>query len=48
MLYTSATQQAVFAPMVGEAFDPFPITHIVDRVGDGDAFGAGLIQATHC
>ena len=37
MLYDSATDQAVFSPTYS--------IHIVDRVGGGDSFGAGLIYS---
>lgn len=46
MLYDAATRQAHFAPLNGDgAYSPYLITDIVDRVGGGDSFGAGLIFA---
>ena len=45
MLYTCATQQANFAPLKNGDYSPYPITSIVDRVGGGDSFAAGLIFA---
>jgi len=48
MLYVAGSSQAVFEPSTEGKLDPYEITHIVDRVGGGDAFGAGLIHAMHC
>lgn len=45
MLYETRTDTAFFAPLVGGQYQPYRITHIVDRVGAGDAFAAGLIFA---
>jgi len=45
MLYDTAAQQAFFAPLEEEQYAPYEIRNIVDRVGGGDAFGAGLIFA---
>lgn len=45
LLYEVATKQAAFAPMRDGAYTPYEIRNIVDRVGGGDAFGAGLIFA---
>lgn len=46
MLYDSQTDQAVFAPLDSDGlYCPYQIRHIVDRVGGGDAFAAGLIFA---
>lgn len=45
MLYTTREDQAVFAPMKDGKYQSYAITHIVDRVGGGDAFAAGLIFA---
>ncbi len=43
-LYDTASRQAFHAPSApGGSFAPYPITHIVDRVGTGDAFASGLI-----
>jgi 2-dehydro-3-deoxygluconokinase len=46
MLYDAATDKAHFAP-VDEAgtYRPYEIRAIVDRVGGGDAFAAGLLHA---
>jgi len=44
MLYDTASAAACFAPEVDGAYTPFEIRDIVDRVGAGDAFGAGLIR----
>jgi len=45
MLYDAATDTPHFAPVAGDAYRPYAITHIVDRVGGGDSFAAGLIFA---
>lgn len=45
MLYDRDLDQAYFAPMVNEAYQPYEIRNIVDRVGAGDAFSAGLIYS---
>ena len=45
MLYDVATSRAYFAPEKNDAYHPYPIRQIVDRVGAGDAFAAGLIFA---
>jgi len=45
MLYDRATTSASFAPSVDGAYQPYEIRNIVDRVGGGDSFGAGLIFA---
>lgn len=46
MLYECSSDQAFFAPLDGEgAYQPYRILPIVDRVGGGDSFGAGLIYA---
>lgn len=46
MLYVAGTQQVCFAPCDdGGAYRPYEIKNIVDRVGGGDAFAAGLIFA---
>jgi 2-dehydro-3-deoxygluconokinase len=46
MLYRAEDDTAWFAPLsaAGE-YEPYPIRSIVDRVGAGDAFAAGLIFA---
>ena len=45
MLYDGISKQAFFAPMVDGEYKPFEIKNIVDRVGGGDAFSAGLSYA---
>ena len=40
-----AANQACFAPMRNDQYVPYEIKNIVDRVGAGDAFAAGLIFA---
>lgn len=46
MLYEASTKTAVFAPVDQDgAYRPYEIRNIVDRVGAGDAFAAGLICA---
>ena len=45
MLYDAASKAAVFAPRVDGVYKPYQIRTIVDRIGAGDAFGAGLIFA---
>lgn len=45
MLYDVATAGAFFAPMRDGQYRPYEIRNIVDRVGGGDSFGAGLIFA---
>jgi 2-dehydro-3-deoxygluconokinase len=46
MLYCGDTQEAHFAPLnVDQQYQPYQIRNIVDRVGGGDAFAAGLIYA---
>ena len=46
MLYSMGGQQAVFAPLDERGnYRPYEIGHIVDRVGAGDSFAAGLIYA---
>jgi 2-dehydro-3-deoxygluconokinase len=48
MLYDVKSVQAVFAPMRGGRYQPYEIRDIVDRVGGGDSFAAGLIFAINC
>ncbi|MEY4484465.1 MAG: hypothetical protein RL693_1917 [Verrucomicrobiota bacterium] len=43
MLYDAALDQAFQSPCRDGVYEPFQITHIVDRLGAGDAFAAGLI-----
>jgi len=46
MLWDAATDTAHFAPLDSSAnYRPYEIRHIVDRVGAGDSFAAGLIYA---
>jgi 2-dehydro-3-deoxygluconokinase len=45
MLYDVAARQAYFAPLRDGVYEPYQIRDIVDRVGGGDAFTAGLIFA---
>ena len=45
MLYDVATDSAHFAPLANGEYTPYHIKNIVDRVGGGDSFGAGLIFA---
>ena len=45
MLYDSQADRAFYAPTAAGHYQPYAITHIVDRVGGGDAFAAGLIFA---
>jgi 2-dehydro-3-deoxygluconokinase len=45
MLYEAAEDTAHFAPRQDGAYRPYEIRNIVDRVGGGDAFAAGLMFA---
>ena len=46
MLYDAAAKKAHFAPLAPDgAYRPYEIRHIVDRIGGGDSFSAGLIYA---
>ena len=45
MLYDKEADFAYFAPNSGSNYQPYEIRNIVDRVGGGDSFGAGLIYA---
>ncbi len=45
LLYEADTEQASLAPLSGGEYTPYEIRNIVDRVGGGDSFGAGLIFA---
>lgn len=45
MFYDVATDRAHFAPESDGVYTPYQIRDIVDRVGGGDSFGAGLIFA---
>ena len=43
MLYNAATDKCHFAPDVEGQYKPYEIRNIVDRIGGGDSFTAGLI-----
>lgn len=45
MLYDAAHREAFLAPITAEGYQPFEIRNIVDRVGAGDSFAAGLLFA---
>ncbi len=45
MLYVPDTPAVHFAPLFKNRYQPYQIRSIVDRVGGGDAFAAGLIFA---
>lgn len=45
MLLDVASDKPHFAPEVNDAYRPYEIRNIVDRVGGGDAFAAGLLFA---
>ncbi|MCP4189530.1 MAG: sugar kinase [Planctomycetaceae bacterium] len=45
MLFEAEQNQACFAPLDDGQYAPYPIRNIVDRVGGGDAFAAGLIYS---
>jgi 2-dehydro-3-deoxygluconokinase len=46
MLYNAASDRPAFAPLNKDGeYSPYQIKNIVDRVGGGDAFAAGLIFA---
>jgi 2-dehydro-3-deoxygluconokinase len=46
MLYDAKEQKPYFSPINSEGeFSPYKIQNIVDRVGGGDSFSAGLIYA---
>lgn len=45
MLYTKADDSVFFAPMQDGKYTPYEIHHIIDRVGGGDSFAAGLVFA---
>jgi 2-dehydro-3-deoxygluconokinase len=45
MLFEVASGRSFFAPLQAGAYRPYEIRAIVDRVGGGDSFGAGLIFA---
>jgi 2-dehydro-3-deoxygluconokinase len=43
MLYDCSNGKSHFSPQDGDQYDPYQIKNIVDRVGGGDSFSAGLI-----
>src|SRR5262245_5752643 len=46
MLFDSASGRSHFAPLNGRGeYEPYEIRNIVDRVGSGDSFAAGLLYA---
>ncbi len=45
MLYDATSRASRFAPTIDGNYQPYEIRNIVDRVGGGDSFGAGLIFA---
>ena len=45
LLYDKSDDTAFFAPLRGKDYEAYQIKNIVDRVGGGDSFGAGLIFA---
>lgn len=45
MLYSAEDDVAHFAPLAGTEYRPYEIRNIVDRVGAGDSFAAGLIYS---
>jgi 2-dehydro-3-deoxygluconokinase len=47
MLYDASTKSACFAPQKNGVYTPYQIRAIVDRVGGGDAFAAGLTYASN-
>ncbi|MGI9470439.1 MAG: PfkB family carbohydrate kinase [Rubripirellula sp.] len=48
MLYATQGDTAVFSPRDADGYQPYEIRNIVDRVGGGDAFAAGLIYGLTC
>jgi len=45
MLYDAATDKCHFAPDLDGQYTPYEIRNIVDRIGGGDSFTAGLIYS---
>jgi 2-dehydro-3-deoxygluconokinase len=45
LLYDVASDTAFFAPLKDGSYNAYQIKNIVDRVGGGDSFGAGLVFA---
>jgi len=48
MLYDAQEDRAYFAPEEDGEYEPYEIRNIVDRVGGGDSFAAGLLFALDC
>ena len=48
MLFASQGDVAIFSPRNESGYHPYEIRNIVDRVGGGDAFAAGLIFGLTC
>jgi 2-dehydro-3-deoxygluconokinase len=49
LLYDANSRQAHFAPLDAQGkYQPYEIRDIVDRVGAGDSFAAGLLYALNC
>lgn len=46
MLYDAESNRSFFAPEAGGTYAPYRIAYIVDRIGGGDSFAAGLIYAS--
>jgi 2-dehydro-3-deoxygluconokinase len=44
-LYVAADDRVFYAPLRGGGYEPYAVTDIVDRLGGGDAFTAGLLFA---
>jgi len=47
VLWVKDGDRTFYAPMKDDAYRPYRITDIVDRVGAGDSFAAGLLFALH-
>jgi 2-dehydro-3-deoxygluconokinase len=45
MIYDTASGRFCFSPVVNGCYTPYKIHNIVDRIGGGDSFAAGLIYA---
>ncbi len=45
LLYDAEKDEHALAPLSGDEYAPYEIKNIIDRVGGGDSFGAGLIFA---
>ncbi|MFK8111727.1 MAG: sugar kinase [Rubripirellula sp.] len=48
MLYEASQDRVSFAPQSDDGYQPYEIRNIVDRVGGGDSFAAGLIFGLTC